>query len=157
MTIPKEPSDGSPHLLDTLSRRLATAGSRRDAIRFTFAALFGNAIVASCTGLTEPCGAGCTGSDGVCYTCSSGTFCSGSGGSNCSAASAGGVYCCRSSSGGGGGGAACHCFPGNVYNFSSGKCCANATPYYYAGNNTYGAGCYAVCPYNNCGSAFEHC
>jgi hypothetical protein len=158
MIPPKEPTVGAPHFLDTLSRQLATATSRRDAIRLTLAAVFGSAIASGCTSPTSPCGAGCTGSDGVCYSCSSGSYCSGSGGSGCSAGSAGGIHCCSGSSTGGGG-STCNCNPGNVYNYSSGRCCPNATPYYYPGTHgIYGVGCYASCPYvGDCGTTYQHC
>lgn len=163
MNSPQEPVNGRPPLLDTLSRRIAAATSRRDAIRGIIAGVFGVTILESCTNPTAPCAAGCTGSDGECYSCSSGSYCSSGGGSGCSTPISG-VYCCSGSSGGGGGGgggggASCPCNPGYVYNFLTGKCCANATPYYYPGTHGItGAGCYASCPYiGDCGTTYQHC
>jgi hypothetical protein len=152
--------DANPSLLDTLSRRLASATSRRDAIGITIAALFGGRVVAACTDPGGSCAAECKGSNGTCYSCSGGSTCSQSGGSGCSTPT-GGVYCCSSGSsgGGGGGGGSCPCNSGFVYNSGSGKCCASGTPYYYPGTHGItGAGCYATCPYvGDCGSSFTHC
>ena len=158
MNFAKRPVDGRPHFLDTLSRRLAAATSRRDALRVMIAGVFGGTIVEACTSPTAACAAGCTGSDGKCYSCTAGSFCSSGGGSGCSTPISG-VYCCSGSGGGGGSGGSCPCTPGYVYNFSSGKCCANATPYYYPGTHGItGVGCYATCPYvGDCGTTFQHC
>lgn len=158
MNAPQEPHNGRPPLLDTLSRGIAAATSRRDAVRGIIAGVFGFTIVESCVSPTAPCAAGCTGNDGKCYSCSSGTNCSSGGGSGCSAPISG-VYCCSGSSGGGGGFGRCPCNPGYVYNFSSGKCCDSATPYYYPGGDRInGAGCYATCPHGGeCGTTFYHC
>lgn len=94
------------------------------------------------------------GNDGSCYHCDAGAYASYSYFAGCSSAIAG-VYCCPGSGGGGGGTARCN--PGNTYNFSSGKCCPNSTPYYYPG--THGikpAGCYSSCPYvGDCGTSFQ--
>ncbi|HEY2850853.1 MAG TPA: hypothetical protein VGI97_13305 [Gemmatimonadaceae bacterium] len=157
MTLPADKGDDArPSLLDDFSRRIAGATSRRDAIGFTLAAIFGSRVVAGCTA-TDPCSSECRGSNGTCYTCSGGSFCSQSGGSGCSTP-AGGVYCC-SGGGGGGGGGSCPCNSGYVYNSGSGKCCPGSAPYYYPGTHGISsAGCYASCPYvGDCGSSFTHC
>lgn len=156
---PRTPPDQP--LLDELSRQLARASTRRDAVRVVLTMMFGGSFAAACTNATEPCGAGCKGSDGACYTCTSGTHCSQSGGSGCSTSSQGGVFCCYDSVGGGtsGGSSTCPCSRGYTYNFSSQLCCPSSTPNYYPG--THGikpAGCYATCPYvGDCGSRFQSC
>lgn len=57
---------------------------------------------------------------------------------------------------GGSGTTTAYCTPGNTYNYSSGKCCSNSTPYYYPGTHGIAApGCYASCPYvGDCGTRF---
>jgi hypothetical protein len=149
--------DARPSFLDAFSRRLASATSRRDAIGITLATLFGSRVVAGCTNATDPCSASCKGSNGTCYTCSGGSFCSQSGGSGCSS-SVGGVYCCSGGGGGGGGGGSCPCNTGYVYNIGSGQCCPGGAPYYYNGTHGGSSGCYASCPYvGDCGSSYQHC
>ena len=147
--------------LDRLSRMLATTLSRREAARVMLAATAGVAAV-GCSGITSPtsCGTGeCKGSDGRCYgPCGTGAYCTTTGVGNCSAPSAGGVYCCSNSGGGGGGGSSCNCNPGYTYNFLTGKCCANSSPYYYPGTHGGQAGCYTSCPYiGDCGSSWQKC
>ncbi|MDO8500227.1 MAG: hypothetical protein Q7S20_00105 [Gemmatimonadaceae bacterium] len=94
-------------LLDELSRRLATATSRRDAVRVMLAAIFGGAGALACAVPTEPKSClsdSCKGSDGKCYgPCASGSYCTTSPSGNCSSPSAGGVYCCAGSGGTGSG------------------------------------------------------
>src|SRR4051812_32310151 len=119
------------HFFDNLSRTLAGATSRRDALRSVLAMFGGTTalMAAACANPASPsdCSDGCVGSDKVCYTCASGFFCSGSNGSNCGSASAGGIRCCTSSTGGGGssssGGGSCPCASGQAWNATWGKCC----------------------------------
>jgi len=88
---------GSPQerLLDNLSRGLATATSRREALRLVLGALFGGATTFACGSPAEPSCAGCRGTDGKCYTCQSPFVCTTNPGrANCSNPTAGGVYCC---------------------------------------------------------------
>ena len=64
----------------------------------------------------------------------------------------------NNSGGGGGGGSHCQCQPGNTYNYLTGICCPNTSPYYYPGTHGGSRGCYASCPYiGDCGSAFTRC
>lgn len=158
MTHPNDAGDDArPSALDAFTRRLAGATSRRDAIGMTLAAIFGSRVVAGCTAATDPCSAACRGSNGTCYSCSGGSFCSQSGGSGCSSPVSG-VYCCNGGGGGGGGGS-CPCNSGYVYNSLTAKCCPSSAPYYYPGTHGGSApGCYASCPYiGDCGSSFTHC
>jgi hypothetical protein len=135
---------------DDLARASARSTSRRQALRAMLAISVAALTGSSCP--HEPCEE-CEGNDGMCYTCSEGTRCSTSGGSNCSSPK-GGVYCCGDTSSS----SSCRCNPGSTYNFSSQTCCRNATPYYFPGGRGYGAGCYASCPYvNDCGSRFQRC
>ena len=153
-------------LFDNLSRTLATATSRRDALRGMFGVLFGGATIAAVSGCASPsspsCSAGCLGSDNVCYTCSSGSACASSRiNSGCSTASAGGIYCCSASTGGGGNsGNGCPCTDPSkpAYNAQFGICCARNTPWYDPGGHGYGAGCYASCPYvGDCSNTYTLC
>ena len=143
------------HFFDHVARRLAATTTRRDAVKVILAAAAGLGA-SECPGLTTPggsCASGeCKGNDGQCYSCSGGTTCTTSGGSNCSSPR-GGVYCC-----GGGNGGSCQCQPGNTWNYLTGICCPNTAPYYDPGNHGYKAGCYAQCPYiGDCGSAWTRC
>jgi hypothetical protein len=81
---------------DNISRRVATAASRREALRLFVGALFGGATTLACSSPAEPSCTGCVGSDGKCYTCSGNTVCTTTRTSqSCSNPSAGGVYCCN--------------------------------------------------------------
>ena len=53
----------------------------------------------------------------------------------------------------------CQCSKGYTYNYSSQKCCATSTPYYYPGTHGItGVGCYASCPYvGDCGTQYTAC
>jgi thiol-disulfide isomerase/thioredoxin len=141
-------------LLPGLPPRIGT--TRRDAIKYTVAAASAGSLMAACAAVTDPCSTDCRGDNGSCYSCTGSSFCSRSGGSNCSSSTSG-VACC-SSGGGGGGGGSCNCQPGNVYNYLTGKCCPNSAPYYYPGTHGGGVGCYASCPYiGDCGTTYQHC
>ncbi len=142
--------------LDRFARWMAGNISRREAARMFLAA---TAAVASldCGAIIEPstCGPGqCRGNDNRCYgPCSQGN-CTTSPSGNCSAPNAG-VYCCAGGSSGGG---SCHCNPGNTYNFLTGICCPNTSPYYYPGTHGGSKGCYTSCPYiGDCGSQWQRC
>ncbi len=186
---------------DNLSRRLATASSRRDALRISFTALFGgiasacvNPAAGGCSGTQTSCAGGCIPSGSVCCSngsyCASGTSCCnnntqccpncgsgpcGSGqvccnggcipsgsvccsnGSYCNA----GTSCCNNDTQccSGGGSNNCLCGVGNTYNYLTGVCCPNGTPYFYPGTHGItGPGCYASCPYiGDCGTTYQKC
>jgi hypothetical protein len=159
-TIGSSPMFGSAAIATLLPGRPPRTGTggttRRDAIKYTVAAASAGSLLAACAAVTDPCSSDCRGDNGTCYSCSSGSACSRNGGSNCSTSTSG-VACC-SSGGGGGGGGGCNCQPGNVYNYSSGKCCPNSAPYYYPGTHGGGVGCYVNCPYiGDCGTTYQHC
>jgi hypothetical protein len=125
---------------DNLSRQLAQAPTRRDAIRIVISALFGGVIAPACAMPTSPTTSscdGCVGNDGRCYTCSSGSYCTTNpgGGGSCSSPQ-GGVYCCTSSTGTVSG---TQCSPGFCYIRSAFVCCRNGF-LNYAGA---AAGCFA--------------
>lgn len=149
---------------DDLSREVARATSRRDAVRIICSAIFGGYVAPACETLTSiTCTNGCVGTDNRCYTCDSPYYCSTSGGSGCGQPSAGGVYCCGGGGGGGGGGGTCECNRGFTYNFSSRRCCPSDTPYYFPVGAHVVAGkpggyCYQSCPYvGDCGTQFRAC
>jgi hypothetical protein len=108
-----------------------------------------------CDLLVECSSGQCKGTNGHCYSCSSGSYCTTSPSGNCSTPT-GGVYCCTGSGSSGGGGSTAYCSSGYTYNYSSAKCCPNSAPYYYPGTHGISAaGCYASCPYvGDCGSQF---
>jgi hypothetical protein len=126
-------------LFDSLSRTLATATSRRDALRMVFGALFGGVVASACASPTKPsCSADeCLGTDNACYgPCPSGSYCtSNPGNANCSRPTSGGVYCCTTSTGGGN-----KCQAGNCWIRSAFVCCPNGY-LNYAGA---GYGCYST-------------
>ena len=99
----------------------------------------------------------CEGTNGHCYSCSAGSYCTTSPSGNCSATINGVACCTGGGGGGGGGGGSAYCNAGNTYNYSSQKCCPNSAPYYYPGTHGIkGAGCYSSCPYvGDCGSSFS--
>ena len=148
--------------LDDLCRRLATATSRRGALRAVVGLVVGGAA-ASCASTTSPsCSDGCVGSDNKCYTCPSPFSCTPTPGNlRCGEPTAGGIYCCTSSSSSGGSssGSSCPCSSGSTYNYLSGLCCPNSAPYYYPGTHGLASpGCYASCPYvGDCGTQWQRC
>jgi hypothetical protein len=150
-------------LFDNLSRVLAGATSRRDAMRGMIGVLFGGATISAVSGCANPitpsC-SGCVGSDNVCYTCSSDASCYSSRiNTTCSSPSAGGIYCCSSNGGGGGGGGStCPCASGSAYNATYNKCCPGSSPWYDPGGHGYSAGCYKSCPYvGDCDDRYTLC
>ena len=164
------------HAFDSLSRGLAHARSRREALQMVLSAVFGGSLASACINSSSPsstCSSGfCMGTDGKCYgNCSSGNHCTSTPSplATCSNSVAG-VYCCSDSAtntnggggnsgGNGGGGNPCICGPGWTYNFGTNWCCPNAYPYFYPG--THGiteVGCYSSCPYiGDCGTTYQRC
>ena len=110
---------------DNISRQLAQAPTRRDAIRIVLGAIFGTIVAPACVTPSSPTSdcSGCIGTDGRCYTCSGGDYCTTNptGGGSCSRPT-GGVYCCTSASGPVSG---TQCSPGFCYIRSAFICCPN--------------------------------
>jgi len=154
-------------LFDNLSRTLAAATSRRDALRGVLSVVFGGAAMATLPGCANPitpsCTSGCLGSDNVCYSCASGSSCASARvNSTCSTPRAGGIYCCSADNGGGGtvvtSNCPSNCRSGQAYYSQYSVCCDANTPWYDPGGHGYGRGCYPSCPYvGDCPDRYTVC
>jgi hypothetical protein len=107
-------------------------------------------LAAGCGSGAGDCSASqCKGTDGVCYSCSSGNTCTLAPTGSCSTPT-GGVYCC-SGGGGGSGSTTQYCNAGYCYSFIEGICCPSSAPYACHGS------CYTYSGGGGCSSYRTQC